>query len=66
MCRVLKVSASGYYAWCKRPECDRIRDTRRLDVLIKAEFGAAKRRDGSIKITKNLQNKGVVKTLIEG
>jgi len=58
MCRALKVSASGYYAWCKRPECDRVRETHRLDVLIRAQFEASKKRDGSIKITESLRNKG--------
>jgi putative transposase len=58
MCRALKVSASGYYALCRRPECDRIRETHRLDAFIKAEFEAAKKRDSSIKIAKKIQNKG--------
>ena len=30
MCRVLKVSASGYYAWCSRPESSRSRANRAL------------------------------------
>lgn len=30
MCRVLEVSASGYYAWRKRPESARVRANRAL------------------------------------
>ena len=36
MCRVLEVSASGYYAWLNRPESSRARENRRLVVEIKA------------------------------
>jgi transposase InsO family protein len=36
MCRVLGVSASGYYAWLNRPESNRARENRRLVVEIKA------------------------------
>lgn len=36
MCRVLKVSPGGYYAWLKRPESRRGREDRRLLVEIKA------------------------------
>jgi putative transposase len=36
MCRVLGVSASGYYAWLNRPESNRAREDRRLVVEIKA------------------------------
>ena len=35
MCRVLEVSASGYYAWLNRPESSRVRENRRLVVEIK-------------------------------
>jgi transposase InsO family protein len=36
MCRVLAVSPSGYYAWLRRPESRRVRESRRLLVEIKA------------------------------
>jgi putative transposase len=36
MCRVLEVSPSGYYAWLRRPESRRVRESRRLLVEIKA------------------------------
>ncbi len=36
MCRILEVSASGYYAWLNRPESSRARENRRLVVEIKA------------------------------
>ena len=36
MCRILGVSASGYYAWLHRPESQRTRENRRLVVEIRA------------------------------
>ena len=36
MCRVLKVSASGYYAWCDRPPCRRVLDDAVLTERIRA------------------------------
>jgi len=36
MCRILEVSASGYYAWLHRPESQRTRENRRLVVEIRA------------------------------
>ena len=38
MCRVLKVSPSGYYAWRSRPRSRRSREDRRLQVLIRAIY----------------------------
>jgi putative transposase len=56
MSRALKVSSSGYYSWmntgfikCKTPL---------LDVLVKAEFIAAKKRYGYRRITKAMELKG--------
>lgn len=58
MCRVLEVSASGYYAWRKRPESRRAREKRRLMTLVRVEFKARKEREGSLKITEALKQKG--------
>jgi len=58
MCRVLKVSTRGYYIWRKRPESKRSRERRRFAALVRAEFKAHKERDGSVKITESLKNKG--------
>ena len=58
MCRVLVVSVSGYYAWRKRPESRQRRERRRLDALISAEFITRKKREGSVKITEALRQKG--------
>lgn len=58
MCRVLKVSRSGFYAWNRRLPSKRERENFRLDTLIRATFHASKERDGSVKITKTLQDEG--------
>jgi len=58
LCRVLKVSRSGFYAWHKRPTSPRAKETRRLDVEIQELFEASKRRSGSPKITHALIDTG--------
>mgnify|MGYP006306985759 CR=1 FL=1 len=58
MCRVLKVSRSGYYKWLCRVESKRDSTNRRLDALITAVFEKSKRQSGSHKIAKTLQEKG--------
>jgi putative transposase len=60
MAEVLKVSRSGFYAWLKRPESSREKETRLLDTLIQAEYERSKKRSGSIKITHALCAKGHV------
>lgn len=58
MCRVLEVSRSGYYAWRRRPESRRSREDRRLVVSIKAVHERSKRRYGSPRVTRELQDQG--------
>ncbi len=58
MCRVLKVSRSGFYDWQQRPISPRAEETRRLDTEIKELFEASKRRSGSPKITRALGARG--------
>ena len=58
MCRVLKVSRSGYYSWKSRSESNRSRENRCLDALIQIEFRTSKQRSGSEKITQSLLQKG--------
>ena len=59
MCRVLKVSASAYYAWRGRPESRRGREDRRLLVEIKAIHQAKRETYGSPRIHAELQALGL-------
>jgi putative transposase len=54
MCPVLGVSASGYYAWVRRPESSHARQDRRLRVLVRASFDESKHRYGSPLIQEDL------------
>jgi hypothetical protein len=58
LCRVLRVSRSGFYAWQQRPISRRTEETRRLDIEIKKLFAASKWRSGSPKITRALMDRG--------
>ena len=58
MCRVLKVSPSGYYAWCSRPESSRSQEDRRLRVKIRAFHAASRGTYGSPRIYEDLQEDG--------
>ena len=59
LCDLLKVSVSGYYAWCRRQamgaESDHARQDRELTVHIRVEFVKQKRRAGSPRIHEELQ-----------
>lgn len=59
ICRVLGVSASGYYAWRKRPEARRSREDRQLVVRIRAIHKSTKRRYGSPRIHHQLRDEGI-------
>lgn len=58
MCRVMRVSSSGYYAWRARPQSmhDRVDDE--LAELIKDVFEAERKRYGSPRIRARLQRMG--------
>ena len=54
LCRCLRVTRSGFYAWQRRPESIHARDDRRLTVLVRASFEASKQRYGSPRIHEDL------------
>jgi putative transposase len=58
MCRVLKVSRSGYYRWLKRKPSRRALDNQRLDAEIREIYDGSKGRYGSPKITQELHDRG--------
>lgn len=55
LCRCLRVTRSGFYAWRRRPEPMRQRQDRRLKVLIRASFDASHQRYGSPRIHRDLR-----------
>jgi putative transposase len=54
MCQALGVSASGYYAWSRRPESAHAQRDRQLRVLVRTSFDASKQRYGSPRIHEDL------------
>jgi putative transposase len=54
LCRCLRVTRSGFYAWQRRPESTHARDDRRLTVLVRASFEASTHRYGSPRIHEDL------------
>ena len=58
MCRVLKVSRGGYYAWRVRPESQRTKTDRQLTEVIRGLHTDSKGVYGSPKITADLRDEG--------
>ena len=58
MCRVLKVSKSGYYAWRTRPESARAKTDRELTRVIQRLHGESNGVYGSPKIREELKDEG--------
>ena len=58
MCRVLKVSRSGYYAWRKRGACDREAEEQRIVKRIRELHRTRKKSYGSPRITQELRHEG--------
>jgi transposase InsO family protein len=54
LCRNLRVTKSGFYAWCARPESGHAGDDRRLKVLVRASFDESKQRYGSPRVHRDL------------
>jgi transposase InsO family protein len=55
LCRCLRVTRSGFYAWQRRPESTHACDDRRLTVLVRASFAESKQRYGSPRIHEDLR-----------
>ena len=60
MCRVLKVSRSGYYGWVQRPQSIRAAQNRRLLAHIKAVHGWSRRTYGRRRVHVQLRREGVI------
>jgi len=58
MCKVLNVSRSSYYHWLLDPEGKRKRKYMRIDEEIKESYFKAKGRNGSQRVSKDLEAKG--------
>jgi putative transposase len=54
LCRCLRVTRSGFYAWEERPESAHAQRDRQLKVLVRASFAASKGRYGSPRIHRDL------------
>ena len=54
LCRCLRVTRSGFYAWQRRPDSAHARQDRRLKVLVQASFDASKQRYGSPRVHEDL------------
>jgi len=59
MCRVLAVSKAGYYAWAKRPLCQRVETDRVLTARIREIQRQVKQRYGSPRVRMELRALGV-------
>jgi len=60
LCRVLKVSASGYFAWLGRPESARQRANRALAAQIKVAHARSRKTYGRRRIHVQLQRAGIL------
>ena len=73
LCRCLRVTRSGFYAWRGRPESAHAKRDRQLKVLVRASFDASKERYGSPRIHRDLiewhepvSRKRVIRLMQEG
>jgi transposase InsO family protein len=59
LCRMLKVSSSGYYAWRQRPESPRRQANRALAAQIRAAHARSRKTYGRRRIHVQLRNEGM-------
>jgi transposase InsO family protein len=59
LCRALRVSRSGFYAWRRRPPSERAREDERLRVLVRESHERSRRRYGSPRVHRELARHGV-------
>jgi transposase InsO family protein len=59
LCRMLKVRRSGFFAWRTRPESERSRTNKQLNLEVRRAFGASGRRYGSPRIHEELKAQGL-------
>lgn len=59
LCRVMRVSRSGYYAFVRRPPSQRARQETQLRVHVRAAFAASQRRYGSPRVHAQLRAQGL-------
>ena len=58
MCKTLRVSRSGFYAWLGREESGRARENRRLTELIRGAFDDSRDIYGAPRVHRTLLNMG--------
>jgi putative transposase len=58
MCRVLRVTRSGFYAWRRRPRGPRARETQQLLVAIRESWERSGRNYGSPRVLQDLRAQG--------
>ena len=58
LCKALRVSPSGYYAWCKREPSEHAKQDIELRVVIRASFDKSRRTYGSPRIHEDLLEEG--------
>ena len=59
MCRALKVSKSGYFAWKVRPQSNRARENEQLDHHIRTTYKQNRGTYGSPRITEALKKQSI-------
>lgn len=60
LCKVCRVSKSGFYDWKKRKESKRVKDNRALEVKIKEKFEQSNNNYGVIRMKKALEKDGII------
>src|SRR5512139_1670658 len=59
LCRMLRVSASGFYVWIKRPPSEWAKEEMRLEVAIKAAHRRTRQTYGAERLQRELAEDGI-------